>query len=371
LKDLTAKVYYGLHFCPGVAEYAGKLNEDGNPSRILINEQAAKQMDKSFQGKPVFVGHPNEVNVEEFGKRDGVVVESFFNKSDGFHWAKFVITSEEAQEKIAKGWRLSNAYFTTDKRGGGEWHGVPFDYEVTAGAYEHLAIVDNPRYEESVIYTPDEFKAYNEQREAELYKIANAKEKTTKKKGEGMLKFFKREVVENSKDFENTLVTLPESGIEMTITDLVHNADKAEMSKNEDAYCNGDEKVKIGDEEMSVNELMKKYKQMKKNMDDMENAKKNEEEEGKKDEKENEGKDGKKDAMENEEHDDKGGKSENAKGAGSDVGSGKSSTGTAEATEFGKLKNAEEKAAIENSKAGAEVIVRASSVELGKSRYGR
>jgi hypothetical protein len=59
---------------------------------------------------------------------------------------------------------------------GGEWHAVPYDRKVLVGEYDHLAIVDNPRYENSIILTPEQFKSYNSELEEELSRIRNSRE---------------------------------------------------------------------------------------------------------------------------------------------------------------------------------------------------
>jgi len=273
--SVLPKVYYGLHMVEGVAEYKDPNVNDGQPYRIFINENTIKQMDSTFTGRPVYVEHVDEVDVAKIHEADGYVVESFYNKADGKHWTKFIVVSDRGHEAVRSGWKLSNAYLPKSFASGGLWHGVEYIKEVTNAEYEHLAIVKNPRYQESVIFTPEQFKAYNEQKELELKKLANSKDNKTK--GEpSMLKFFKREKVENSTDLENMSVVLPKSGKEFTITSLINEMDKIQ---NMHGYANGDHLVKVGEDEMSVNEMVEKYQQM---------CKKNEEDELKK--KENEGK---------------------------------------------------------------------------------
>jgi hypothetical protein len=263
MKDLSGKIYYGLHFQQGVAEYKDIPKEDGSPLRIFVNSETARKMDPSFAGKPIFVKHRNEVNEEEFGKAVGYVVESFFNKADGNHWAKFIITKEDGEQAIRNGWALSNAYYRNKEAVGGRWHGVDYDTQVVEGQYEHLAIVNDPRYEESKIMTPEQFKAYNSEKENELLKLANSKnEKKEKKEKKGMLHIFKKEKVENSADLENTMVTLPRSGKDMSITELVKNADEEEMKKGEEKMANGTDMVECSGKKMSVNELKEMYENM-------------------------------------------------------------------------------------------------------------
>jgi len=251
------QVYYGLHMVEGVAEYA---EPNQTPYRILIGEDTIKNMNPTFAGKPVYVDHVDEVDLENLQEQmDGVVVESFFNKADGKNWVKFVAISDRAKEAIRMGWKLSNAYVPKSFSGGGLWHGVEYLKEVTGGEYEHLAIVRNPRYEESMILTPEEFKKYNGEKEVELSRLTNSKEKETKM----AFKLFKRQKVENSADFESMMIELPKSKKEMLLSDVVAQFDAIQ---NMNGYANGDHMVKVGDDEMSVNDLVKKHIEMQNKM---------------------------------------------------------------------------------------------------------
>lgn len=245
------KVYYGLHMVPGVAEY----NTPAFKGRLFIGEEAIKNMDPSYKGKPVYVRHVDEIDLPNLQtEADGYVIRSFYNKSDGKHWAEFIVVSDKGHEAIAKKWKLSNAYQTKEMAGGGQWHSVEFQKEVIKGEYEHLAIVPDPRYEESIILTPEEFKAYNSEKESELQRLANSKETVS------MFNIFKKTKVENSSDYESLSVTLPKSKIDMTLTQLVTEMD---VIKNMNGYASGDHMVKINDkEEMSVSQLAKKYNAM-------------------------------------------------------------------------------------------------------------
>lgn len=269
LKNATTlpKVYYGLHMCEGVAEYREK---DKEPYRIFIGETCLKNMDPTFEGRPIYVEHVDDVNLENLqNEADGYVAESFFNPRDGKHWTKFIVVSDAGHRAIANGWKLSNAYVPKRTANGGEWHGVQYAKEITEGEYEHLAIVRNPRYAESVILTPEEFKVYNSEKEIELKKLANSKEGDQKMK----LNFFKRAKVENGADLEGMSVVLPKSGKEVTIAQLVNEADeKAEKMGGEHAgLADLSHKVKLHDGSYcNVGELLEKHKAL---HDEMEKAK--------------------------------------------------------------------------------------------------
>ena len=212
------KRYFGLHFAPGVAQYQDGENE---PYKIFLNQDTINEMDRSFEGKPVFVKHREDVKPEKLNEADGFVVKSFFNKTDGKQWAEFLITSDAGHDAISSGYQLSNAYIVKNTNSGGEWHAVPYEKEVISAEYEHLALVPNPRYKESVVMTPDEFKQYNEQKNLELKRLTNSKEEKS------MFSFFKKTKVENSVDFESMSVVLPKSGKEITLSTLINEADMA------------------------------------------------------------------------------------------------------------------------------------------------
>jgi hypothetical protein len=69
---------------------------------------------------------------------------------------------------------------------------------------------------------------------------------------------FKRKVekLENSLDLENMIVELPLSKKEVTLANALSEYDKF---LNMHGYANGDHMVKVGDSEMSVNDLVKKH----------------------------------------------------------------------------------------------------------------
>lgn len=250
---IEGKIYYGLHFASGIATYQGTEG----PYALLVSEKSAKELDQTFPGKPVFVDHIDAITKENVKHEAvGYVVESFFNKLDGFHWCKFVITAEEGIQAIEQNrWKLSNAYIPKTFGPGGIWHGTDYAKEVLSGEYEHLAIVQNPRYQESVIMTPEQFKKYNEQKELDLKRLANSKEN---KGAFSMLNFFKKAKVENSTDLESTSVVLPKSKLEVTISKLVNDADEMEVKKHEGAIeANPDHVVKIKDSMVKVGELAK------------------------------------------------------------------------------------------------------------------
>lgn len=276
IKNANGKpeTFYGLHMTQGLAEYA----EEG---MLLAQNPALLKMNQSFQGCPVFVEHVDDVDYSKVNESDGIVNESFYNKLDGHHWVKFQVFTDEAKDKIAQGWQLSNAYIVNGTGAGGTYHGAHYAKEILEAEYEHLAIVPNPRYAESIILTPEEFKQYNEDKKQELKKLANSKDKPLKEK-KGMLNIFKREKVENAADLE-TMIVSTKAG-DLSIVELVKLVNEKEEEKEKP--MNEDAMIKVGEEEMKLSELKNKYmsmcKENKKNEEDEEKKKKENEEEDKK-----------------------------------------------------------------------------------------
>lgn len=258
-------VWFGMHFYSGLAEYQ---EPSGEAYRVYLNEDTIRSMDPSFRGRPIFVDHVDGVEADLDDLKttaDGWVLRSFYNEADGKHWVEFIIVSERGEAAIRNGMRLSNAYLPTSFKSGGVWNGISYQKEITGGEYEHLAIVQTPRYDESVILTPEEFKQYNQSQIQDLKRMSNSRNKENK------MNWFKKSKVENSIDLESMSVTLPKSGKEKTLVQLVNEADKKEMDMNS-GLADMSHKVKMKDGSYcNVSELLEKHNKM---CDEMESMKK-------------------------------------------------------------------------------------------------
>lgn len=249
------KRYYGRHFSPGVVNYPE------NKQMLYVSPEVAKSMDETFQCRPLFVQHiESQVDLDTVQEEaDGWVVRSFYEPLDGTHWTEFMAITDDAHEKIKDGWTLSNSYIVDETGPGGTWHNVPYDASIEKASYDHLSLVDNPRYEESIILTPEEFKAYQDDLKSKIESVKNSKGVKS------MTKFFNKKPVtklDNEKEIEALSVKLPKSGVERTISQLINEADEAEMKKDEKKMANETDVVKIGDDEVTVAELVSKVTEM-------------------------------------------------------------------------------------------------------------
>jgi len=255
-----AKRFFVLHMVEGMT---GK--NEPPAEKILVKEEAARRMDPTFEGKPVVFRdeHMTDEEYESLVKStaqgafsDGIVNKSFFNEADGKHWAEILVWSPAGIAACEnKRFAVSNAYTVTNEAGPGSWHDLEYNVEVVDGEYEHLLITDKPRYGESKILTPEEFKAYNEGLKRELAAVTNTSKGVSK-----MFEFFTRKNAENID--ENMDVKLPKTGKIVNLSKIINAWD--EKLKNEESgeiFAHPDHKVKLANGEVcNVGELIEKHK---------------------------------------------------------------------------------------------------------------
>src|ERR1700677_5104651 len=59
IHNSSGKIFYGIHFYPGVAQYQDDPSQE--PYRVFLNEDTLRAMDPTFAGKPIFVEHVDDV----------------------------------------------------------------------------------------------------------------------------------------------------------------------------------------------------------------------------------------------------------------------------------------------------------------------
>ena len=279
------KVFFARHIGEGVVSYK---NTDGGEDIFFIGNDTLKKMNASFTGKPVYIQH-QEVPLSQMKERAvGYVVESFYLPEDGKQWLKMLITDDEAFEVIQNGWKVSNAYNVKDLGAGGVWHNIPYKREILDGEYEHLALVADPRYEEAVIMTPEDFKSYKEAKKKEIdaMSLDNSKKAVIKKSVENnkerktMFQFFTKKKVENMEGvaLQDVEVQL-ENGSSMKIGDIVKSVEE-QLKKQATETPIEEKTVMVNGKEVTISALIKMYNEQEKS-------------ESEKDEEGKDGKDGK------------------------------------------------------------------------------
>jgi len=307
----------------------------------LIKDDNLMKIADSFKGSHVILQH-KEIRADgEEDNTDEIVgyIGNVWLGNDAWAWCDFTVNDQESINLINEGFSVSCAYYPVYSQGG-VYHDIAYDKEIIGGEALHLAIVDNPRYEEAII-------------------LKNSIIKKTMKK----LFKSKKEKVENNievqeLDLENSLYEI-EEGKTVKVSELLNaykeakkheEEEKAKKEAEEKLKVNGDQEYEVDGEMVKVSELAKSYMQAKKNEEEEEKeAKKNaEEEEAKKNAEEEEKK-------KNEEEEEDKAKKEAAKNS----------------KDAEKIKKA--KSVLENGKeeeTNLEVILDSDRFELGKSAYG-
>ena len=126
--------------------------EEQGLGKELLKKETIDLFVQTFAGKPVIIRHSstNPSNME--GKAVGYVSRVWFEPADGWFYCEGVIKDDGAKTLIENGWSVSCSYHvrsTTPE--GGKYHNIDFAREITAFEGEHLALVENPRYEEANI----------------------------------------------------------------------------------------------------------------------------------------------------------------------------------------------------------------------------
>lgn len=280
------KIFYCRHMFPGICGYDSET--------IFIDADAMKNMNPSFAGKPVYVGH-QRVDVDKIQEQaDGYVTESFYNELDGWSWAKFIAVSDKANDAISQGWAVSNAYVPSEFAAGGQHHAVDFDRKIVNAIYTHLAIVPDPRYEGAKIFTPEDYKAYCASKKQQLDELKNSKGATKMFK-----RLFKNKQEEVTTIDDDTMIEL-QNGKTVSMKDMVDAVTAADEKKNakskknekdegakeeekgDKEKLNADTEVDVGGQKMPLGHLMNKYMNVQKENAAEEEEKKKKEETEKK-----------------------------------------------------------------------------------------
>lgn len=141
---------------PGLMSYA-----DIGGGVALTRKETIDRCIQSYVGKPLVikhsaidphthavVGRPTPDNMEQVAVG---YIASVSLEPDGWYWAHGICFNDEGKDCIKKGWKVSHT-FSNPKRGpGGTDGGIAYTHEWTNFTGEHLALVENPRYEEAEI----------------------------------------------------------------------------------------------------------------------------------------------------------------------------------------------------------------------------
>lgn len=115
----------------------------------LLKKETIDKFVNTFMDCSIIIGHKDDI---EEADKQGEIKNIWFS-DDGWYWCDGFI-SDEAAQKVENGFNVSCQYRITEYSNNleGKLHnGNPYDKEILNGVFEHLAIVDKPRYEDAYI----------------------------------------------------------------------------------------------------------------------------------------------------------------------------------------------------------------------------
>lgn len=264
---------------PGIVSY-----EDSGCGKALLTQETLSRCMNSFIGRPLIL-RPNYTHAKVTPRTleklaNGYISDVKFDESDGWWYAEGTVHDEDAKTAIREVGLVSCAYDVLETGPGGSYHNIPYDEEITAFEGEHLAIVDNPRYEKATIRL-------------------NSKSKHNK--GNTMFKWIKSKLApskqadsqpatkENSVASEEipSDVALEIDGQEVAVSEVVDAYQKLNSKEGED--ISGDSQIEVDGEKITLNALIEAHRlnAKKKNAEDEEDKKENAEEDAEDEKKEN------------------------------------------------------------------------------------
>ena len=148
------------HLEPGLVKYNDLKDPVTGQRRdmvLLLRKPAIDKMRNSAAGIPVVNWEHKVIPAKmhemfKKGQADGVVTGSFYNAEDGWDWMEIIAWDQDTIKNCDRGFQGSCSYHPTElDMKPGMYHNIPYDGEILNGEYEHLAILNNPRYEKSMI----------------------------------------------------------------------------------------------------------------------------------------------------------------------------------------------------------------------------
>lgn len=200
---------------PGLVRYEDLRNSAGQmvTGDVLVKKEVLDRMAASIEGKPIVNWDHRTVSPKDFGKgrAQGIIVgPALFNAADGWYHAKGLVWDEQTKRNIENGFSISCAYTVNEWGDGpGTYNKVPYEREVLNGAYTHIAVVSNPRYEEARI------------------ELLNSEGGNTM----SLLSFFKKDKPEEKIEFDAAKAVVSVDGKDVPLSELMNSFKAVEAAK--------------------------------------------------------------------------------------------------------------------------------------------
>lgn len=234
-----ASIYWCKHMTAGLAGYP---ELEGN---VLVTNEVMQKMAPSMEAVPIYLNHVGD-NSDQ--KEVGYIAQSKYCNGDGWLHAKMHIFDEEAKRLINQGWSVSNGYTPLQKAGEGVFNNISYKEQILDGKFFHLALTQQPRYENAKIFNEQEYIEY----------CNTLDQKMLNSISESVLSEHKKQ---SNFDVNNSDIDMTEeikNDVE-NAKEPIDNKKENEAEKPKDKFDVMNETVKAGDEDVPVKTLLNFY----------------------------------------------------------------------------------------------------------------
>lgn len=234
---------------PGLISYK---DHRGGGLELLRRETIERAMNSAI-GNPLTVNHVWITPENRAAEENGHIREWYFNPGDGWFYVRGAVTTPRAKQLIRVK-KPSNGYAVTSWGPGGVYNGIRYDREITGIQFNHLAIVEQPRYTDSEFRLNSYDSVSNPNKSMKVFKI--------------LKKLVTRENGTDGKPVESTKVESTEVAGDTTIEvdgQSVRLNELGEVWMRQTAAAavakvSGEDEVEIDGKNVRVNELVDTYR---------------------------------------------------------------------------------------------------------------
>lgn len=128
----------------GLVDYS-----DVDDGKYLLRKEAIEKMLPTLEGRPLVIGH-QKIDPEHLDDvAVGYITKGYWNPETGSFDCDVLVKDPEILNPTKNA--VSCAYVATEFGEGGRYSGIDYDAEILNGNFTHIALVDNPRYNDAKI----------------------------------------------------------------------------------------------------------------------------------------------------------------------------------------------------------------------------
>lgn len=144
----TEKVAKVRFLTPGLVSYS----EMPNGGIELLRKETIDEALETVVDVPLTINHVTLEQSQDPDVAHGRCGQAYFNAEDGWYWCPTTVETNVAQQRLNAGDRPSCAYEVLEFGPGGVYQNIPYKREIKKIRFNHMAIVQRPRYGDAEFY---------------------------------------------------------------------------------------------------------------------------------------------------------------------------------------------------------------------------